>query len=591
MPTKGQPSGSSKKHAIEVDADPDIIEVDDDDDSDIEMLVAPTQGIVYKHPSNGSSRAHSKASTPNPPFKSGASKPQKAKKRVTTEKILIEISDDDEPSKTVSKPFHSLSVASHASETRIQSPQKRPREEGNSTSSHAKRPPGKKRRTEPPKGSPQPLSDHSLLPKVESSSGTLESSSDESDSLAYDAFEPVRLVFRDVDDRAIPSSLEADVPFDPDARHNTQPPGFNKSQSAAFKGISSRTSLFGPRSYSLPDGIDPRIGARQSLFSYDSPVRTNHGNVPRSLHLDKPFNEYELAKVFNRAAGAINKVVQRDGWIAACASSHGGGFDWAEAQADPYNRSETVLLWHPDSSRNGKGADSGDVRTFSPHCRTITRAGQRNIPPYTQHCTVVDIQFGPYGDSEVPQLVTAGEDGSVRVWKARFNDWDDEEESLQRAEPETFEAGLPQLWEDRCFARLLDMQVAARDVYIFALPDGDDDDFDFTTHLPIASKASTKMKGSTVVPHVASSYQWGRGPTDGYIYVSSESRDGYQGYHFEYPIETPDFDGGVPQPSSEFEDAKGECGDAMGIDEYGATLALVTASSADSHTLRLYDCL
>lgn len=85
-------------------------------------------------------------------------------------------------------------------------------------------------------------------------------------------------------------------------------------------------------------------------------------------------------------------------------------------ERDEYNEPKTVLLWHPSKTQE-------TPHTFTPHCRK--QLG------YLQHCSVNDIKFepagidsdeDPRGENATPRIVTAGEDGYVRVWRFDSND-------------------------------------------------------------------------------------------------------------------------------------------------------------------------
>ncbi|KAI0271437.1 WD40-repeat-containing domain protein [Gloeopeniophorella convolvens] len=278
-------------------------------------------------------------------------------------------------------------------------------------------------------------------------------------------------------------------------------------------------------------------------------------------HVSSQFGAAPASAAFRLAGGAINKIIQRPGYIALSSATAGGQPDQTQNPGqppDPYNRDGTLQTW--------KDGDPSSVILHG-HCTfeepptpSQWHPGQQAVEVPCRKCyTVNDISFDP---NRKDIMASAGNDGFVQLW-------------LDGRKLDDAYYEYPQAPHDVVY-RPSDslLAVTCRDGIVY-----------------VHSTRSRSQLGDPVVLRVAPPHArhsvgaiaWGRAASADMLFASSEpqSEEDCNGFHVAFNP-----DRGTRRV---IEFSAEESGDAMAVDPEGGRLALCTTGEGATHAMRIYD--
>ncbi|ESK97840.1 wd-40 repeat-containing protein [Moniliophthora roreri MCA 2997] len=276
---------------------------------------------------------------------------------------------------------------------------------------------------------------------------------------------------------------------------------------------------------------------------------------------------------FKTSAGAIGKIVQKEGCVAIASAVCGGGEDYPDERPNPYNKAGTIVIHKEDSA------------PFILHGhRHKTRTSAATM--WTKYYTVTDIQFSEVPDdpetSSTSILASCANDKTVCIWRhwdklpgnnytedglIEFqNDMQDDADTLR------FEISPRQLAFNSKNSSVF--AVAEKNVSICRV---------YQESTKVSASCRMARKGYNTL-----SILWGSGPTSGYLFACSEpiTNNQWTGHHKCF-----DGEGNFIFKMRREESRKSEemdSADAMTLSPDGTTLALFTCTETQNF-LYLYD--
>lgn len=302
-------------------------------------------------------------------------------------------------------------------------------------------------------------------------------------------------------------------------------------------------------------------------FARHLPGRTR----PLKLFQDLAYDKLGAVQSHRQAAsGSINKIVQVPGAIVACAAASGGHPDYSdedrEAPLPSDNNAGTMVVLH-----------QGRCHVVDAHCIDHGASAKK-------YYTVNDVLFNPLNPE---QFLSTGNDCQVQLWQLPKVDEMEMSESTTSA---------PWMMNSMTLGDVTQDLVHSSDGENIAVSCRDGTVSIFKTINLFASSAWSRTTPPPdpgtklyVAPpntnHAAGTVLWGRGPTERFMYTSSEAHDSDgegkdEGFHRAHDISR----GRVLFPFS-----ANESGDAGAISPDGSTYVLITCGENNRHPIRLYD--
>ncbi|KAG1769562.1 WD40-repeat-containing domain protein [Suillus placidus] len=302
-------------------------------------------------------------------------------------------------------------------------------------------------------------------------------------------------------------------------------------------------------------------------FARHLPGRTR----PLKLFQDVAYDKLGAVQSHRQAAsGSINKIIQVPGAIVACAAASGGHPDYSdedrEAPLPSDNNAGTMVVFH-----------QGQCHVVDAHCIDHGASAKK-------YYTVNDVLFNPLNPE---QFLSTGNDCQVQLWQLPKVDEMEMSESITSAPWMMNSMTLGDVAQD--LVRSSDganIAVSCRDgtVSVFKT-------IDLFTSLtwsrttPPPDPATRLHVAPPDADHAAGTVLWGHGPTERFMYTSSEAHDPNgegkdEGFHRAHDISR----GRVLFPFS-----ANESGDAGAVSPDGSIYVLITCGENNQHPIRLYD--
>ncbi|KAL0065171.1 hypothetical protein AAF712_007841 [Marasmius tenuissimus] len=333
------------------------------------------------------------------------------------------------------------------------------------------------------------------------------------------------------------------------------------------------------REYRLPRAPRPS-NSKTVIYNWDLLNACDVGRRPYPKRVDT--NTTKRCHVFSNrsptnykttylkdSAGAVGTIAQHRGHVALGSAVSGGGPDVDNEVPDDYNKSGSLIVWEENSP----------PLLLYGHQRAIRHVTK----PCTKHYSVNDVKFAPHGNA----LVSAGNDRKVHIWRnwgvrpvgqnyseEELHDLQEENED-DDSDTEEFNDHLydipPKQLLFKPDSRETILAIAERDITICR-----NLTLNNTTRLSIFRRSACN----------ALAMVWGIGPTEGYIFATSEpdNHNAWKGSHLMFHAEnTRGKDSRI-----ELKEADDEPGDAITLSPDGKTLALFTCTST-TNKMRLYD--
>ncbi|KAG2747812.1 WD40 repeat-like protein [Suillus brevipes Sb2] len=266
------------------------------------------------------------------------------------------------------------------------------------------------------------------------------------------------------------------------------------------------------------------------------------------------------------ASGSIVKIVQVPGAIVACAAASGGHADYSdedrEAPLPSDNNAGTMVVLH-----------QGRCHVVDAHCINHGDSAKK-------YYTVNDVLFNPLNPE---QFISTGNDCQVQLWQLPKVDEMEMSESITSAPWMMNSMTFGDVTQDLVHSSDgVNIAVSCRDgtVSVFKTTDL------FTSRTTPPPDPETKLHVAPPdVDHAAGTVLWGRGPSERFMYTSSEAHDSDgegkdEGFHRAHDISR----GGVLYSFS-----ARESGDAGAVSPDGSAYVLITCGENNRHPIRLYD--
>ncbi|KAG1739962.1 WD40-repeat-containing domain protein [Suillus lakei] len=318
-------------------------------------------------------------------------------------------------------------------------------------------------------------------------------------------------------------------------------------------------------------------------FARHLPGRTR----PLKLFQDLAYDKLGAVQSHRQAAsGSINKIVQVPGAIVACAAASGGHPDYSDEDREgarvafSYYRRRLVPA-APIPSDNNAGTmvvlHQGRCHVVDAHCIDHGASAKK-------YYTVNDVLFNPLN---AEQFLSTGNDCQVQLWQLPKVDEMEMSESITSAPSMMNYITLGDVAQDLVHSPDgANIAVSCRDgtVSVFKTTNL----FASSTWSRTTPPPDPETKLHVAPPdaeHAAGTVLWGCGPTERFMYTSSEAHDSNgegkdEGFHRAHDISR----GRVLFPFS----AK-ESGDAGAVSPDGSTYVLITCGENNQHPIRLYD--
>lgn len=270
------------------------------------------------------------------------------------------------------------------------------------------------------------------------------------------------------------------------------------------------------------------------------------------------------------ASGSINKIVQVPGAIVACAAASGGHADYSdedrEAPLPSDNNAGTMVVLH-----------QGRCHVVDAHCINHGVSAKK-------YYTVNDVLFNPLNPE---QFISTGNDCQVQLWQLPKVDEMEMSESITSAPFMMNSMTFGDVTQDLVHSSDgVNIAVSCRDgtVSVFKTMDLFTS-FTWSRTMPPPDPETKLHVAPPDVDHAAGTVLWGRGPTERFMYTSSEAHDSDgegkdKGFHRAHDISR----GRVL-----FSFSAKESGDAGAVSPDGSTYVLITCGENNQHPMRLYD--
>lgn len=302
-------------------------------------------------------------------------------------------------------------------------------------------------------------------------------------------------------------------------------------------------------------------------FARHLPGRTR----PLKLFQDLAYDKLGAVQSHRQAAsGSINKIVQVPGAIVACAAASGGHADYSdedrEAPLPSDNSAGTMVVLH-----------QGRCYVVDAHCINHGASAKK-------YYTVNDVLFNPLNSE---QFLSTGNDCQVQLWQLPKDNEMEMSESITSGPWMINSMTLGDVAQDLVHSSDdSNIAVSCRDgtVSVFKTINlFTSSTWSRTT--PPPDPETTLRVAPPDARHAAGTVLWGRGPTERFMYTSSEAHDSDgegkdEGFHRAHDISR----GRVLFPFS-----ANESGDAGAISPDGSIYVLITCGENNRHPIRLYD--